>query len=229
MIEINSSIKKETEAIKTPELKSDFPIFYSLASKMKEPIKNGEYTSIIGDDRRGRLPSLVFTQLINLINSENGRPNVHLVFLPGLRVEQQGVDALNYLKDELQKRQQFLSGKDLYKKTLLVTDHLMYGRTLDLFSQLFVESAIDFDVAALGIESEESYYRRLEHFPPSSKLFFGVSRDEVRLGEIPQASGVYKTEIGLTKKLFDSDIQNLVNSTRGDVKIMADILKRNLF
>jgi len=142
-------------------------------------IENGNYDLIIGDDASGRLPTLLFSNIIKAAYNERGYalPKVRFVaggrhlggdrktakkkllsdyLMPLLPEENEGgsVDVGIRIKDALTQTEEgtplLLQLKEENKKVLVVTDCVFSGKSLDPLIETLQEGGIDFDVVAIS-------------------------------------------------------------------------------
>ena len=63
------------------------PAFDGLIDRLKEPLREGRWESVLGDDVSGRLPALVIGDLMARVARERGRDAPSRFFIPGRRQE----------------------------------------------------------------------------------------------------------------------------------------------
>jgi len=176
------------------------------------------YDSIVSDDTSGRLVSLIFRNIINRKRGEVEKEPVKIFFVGSLG------DRKELFRDFLKKN------KDNLGKTLLVTEFIKTGESINPLTEALEEEKIDFDIGAVsvaGILGDTKLY------PPAVRnhLYFGEMSDSGSDFHGLQAlSGVEKSmedsffPQALWKSGDERYDQDSINAARGDVKTVAEEL-----
>jgi len=141
----------------TPEYEID-PLIESLAEpirkiidKVRNDLDSGQFSVIIGEDASGRLPALIFKDIVDFFNSECGEEKSKIYFLAGSK-------DLSFEQSEKKIQQiiEFLKSKNLPsavagKKVLIVTDQVSTGQSLTPLIRAFESMGIDYEIAALHV------------------------------------------------------------------------------
>ena len=160
------------------------PHFQQLINQLKEPLQKGEYDSIIGDDVTGRIPALVVGEVANRLADDHTRPHPARFFYAGgspgnstisqavkLAIEletgdpqysSEGVRHIELVdrKKEEEIRDQHLTEylsriqPQIGDRTLLVNDHIVWGRTIDRMARILHGKGVAFDIATLGSDGD---------------------------------------------------------------------------
>jgi hypothetical protein len=160
------------------------PYFQRLVAELKEPLQSGAYSSILGDDVTGRIPALVVGDVANKFADEQARPHPYQLFFaggsPGYATPPQAIKLAKELEtgepqyrpggtrkvtglDREQReayRDTLLSEyidkihPQLGERTLIVTDHVWMGRSIDSLAKLLHENGVAFDIATLGTNGD---------------------------------------------------------------------------
>lgn len=176
----------ETDAITDLEgtLDDAKPYFYHLIEELSEPLRNGEYSSIFGDDVTGRIPALIIGEVANRLADDHTRPHPARFFYAGgspgnstisqtikLAVEletgdpqysSEGVRHIELVDREKEEeiRDQHLTEylsriqPQIGDRTLLVNDHIVWGRTIDRMARILHGKGVAFDIATLGSDGD---------------------------------------------------------------------------
>lgn len=221
---------REREETRKERLREVFeealPMFEEIVAQMREPLREGRWSALLGDDVSGRLPSLVLGGLMRRIAEAHGREAPGQFFFAGGSVAfpssslSREANLMKYIKE--------ISPK-LGDRVLVVTEYIYQGRTLRMIADALKEAGVSFDVASLASYEEEpeelllgtdaTFFigRRKTHVTP----FF----DERRIASV--ASGVGKKEgkgRATSERLMPFDAQ-LVREARA----LADEYSRRLY
>jgi hypothetical protein len=138
------------------------------------------YNTIISDDASGRIPSLVFYELIKEEREKRDRSSPNIYFVAG------GRHISSAKKDSIF---DFLKGKkEIAGKTLLITEHVQTGQSIKFLMETLESIGINFD--AISISTEGEVKNRL-----NKELIFGGMRNEGVKAHYKreQQSGVFKS------------------------------------
>jgi len=142
--------KAETYCPEIQELEEPLKI---LLSQLKERIDQGEYQLIIGDDASGRIPTFVFDRFLNKLYVEKGYKTPKTIFIAGSRYltieagKHKEKKILDYLHHVFQKH--FQGG--LPVRTLIITDTIASGSSLEPIVQSLIRKGALFDVATISL------------------------------------------------------------------------------
>lgn len=181
------------------------------------------YETLLSDDASGRLITLFLRRIINKMRKEENEKNAKISFLASGRYYDDAVDR------EVKK---FVAkNKKNFGKTLLVTELIDSGNSIDKLVKILEEEGVDFDIAALSvILPQTSYKERIK-----KRLFvgeWGGSSAGSIIYYTPEATGVIKNKsrdgdvtahpIKYESKNLDADVPKSVRRAREDVKKIAD-------
>ncbi|MCX6793262.1 MAG: hypothetical protein NTY12_04530 [Candidatus Falkowbacteria bacterium] len=151
---------KDKEHIKLREIKQ-------LENPIKEIIKqmdleNTNYDAIIGDDASGRIPALIFNEIISKINKDKKIEKPKLLFIAGQFAGTSYNDAdPNAFRKILYDTNKHISKniKDK-KRALIVTDTINTGNSLSAMTKGLQGNKIEYDIASISFLGE--YKQNLE-------------------------------------------------------------------
>ncbi len=134
--------------------------FAHLVEQLKE--KLSDYETIISDDTSARLVSLFFREIINKARAKQEEDNARLYFVASGRhgVSNRAVkEAIgDFLKEKIEKDGSF-------GKTLLVTEFVSSGHSIEYLGDILEENGIDFDLAILsGGYKEDNFKDKVKCF-----------------------------------------------------------------
>lgn len=138
-----------------------------LCKQLKEPIENGEYGLFIGDDTSGRIPTLALKGFADFISEVFGREYVKTVFLQAGRYVPDQV-----VEDQFQKRILPLMRQNSGKKALLITEHVLTGKSIQRLINMFQRYNVAIDIASLQIQRDPNGNLPFKNNPGFSSLVF---------------------------------------------------------
>lgn len=191
---------------------------FKLVFKLKDNL--ARYDAILSDDASGRLPSLFLEKIVNKKRKDGGQKPVHTLFVASGRHGDPAIE------DSVAK---FISAKkEILGKTLLVTEFISSGRSIESLIEILKKQGIDFDIAAVSIASNPGDYGKnlTQNLTYGSIGFAGG-----RFYNLPEYAGVYKKSgtknsphplVYYEKGVQKTDMRN----AREDIKILSEeILK----
>ena len=201
------------------------PAFDGLIDRLKEPLREGRWESVLGDDVSGRLPALVIGDLMARVARERGRDAPSRFFIPGRRQERsllsQEEEYLRSIKERLGQR------------TLLVTEYIASGGTMKALASLLNREGIPFDIAAVSSEKTAEEMKREERFQ-DAQFYIGTTEKPL-LGFVFWARGAVT---GIEKRAHEQEPlatrnfwadPELVVAARKKAQEMADELYEKYF
>ncbi|NCN52851.1 hypothetical protein GW950_00100 [Candidatus Wolfebacteria bacterium] len=209
--------RKEIEAIKED--------FLLLVRNLKEAIRNEEYDVLISDDTSARLVTLAIREILKEeiekkytdLSSESRRDKLKTFFIAGGG----GKDGVN-LKEVAD---YFSKKRGVIKKALLITEYIASGKSLERLAYALEAAKIDFDIAALAIEKDESFY--VDNLPETysgRKFYIGSQhRAEPEIYAAKNLSGVTKSygHSSAHPYLYSGRSSSEIKEAREDIKILA--------
>ncbi|PIT92203.1 MAG: hypothetical protein COU08_03640 [Candidatus Harrisonbacteria bacterium CG10_big_fil_rev_8_21_14_0_10_42_17] len=243
------AMKMETVENAFEDTKEDFA---HLIEQISEGIKEGRWTTILGDDVSGRLPALVIGKIIARYNREHGMNPPKRIFFAGGSINyedvpDEGLPTPEQSKQNIQEQQQKLAtfiheqSKSLGDRVLIVTEHVVGGRTVRRIGKTLYREGVNFDVASLW-STKQTYTLRttLKHEDPDifdqTQFFIGkenagasdpfgseVSNVLYNLGvPLNETTGIKKDGIEPIAKLNKEANRDLVKLARQKVSEMTD-------
>ena len=152
------------EGIKLNEMKELVLPLREIVFKIKEKIKEGKYTTIIGDDASGRVPALILYRLLKEIYKSSDQ-NINALFLAGSRKTEDLETKKRGISDFLKSR---LTGGE---KVLVVTELIHRGSSLLPVTEVLQKLQIEYDVTTVGILKKSKIGELEEKL--SSEIIYG--------------------------------------------------------
>ncbi len=215
---------KEIEQLRSP--------IENIMKKLYTRIVAGEYGLIIGDDASGRIPALLFNDIICGIYKEYGHQYPDIRFLAGSKeLENEEKDRKKEIISLYLERVLKRNEENPQKKALIVTDVIATGVSLDPLIEVLKEKGVDFDIASVGDITTEDVESRW-----GKEVYFGMSKLPKIYG-LGTLSGVEKNVNELfSHRVKDNDIytddekadmQININEAREDTSRLAgEILEK---
>lgn len=217
--------KKETEAKYNFEEIAELekPI-ESLVHQLKEAIDSGEYDTLIGDDAKARIPTLIFRSIfekrIRAVNpnlrSKEARSKLKTYFISGGRE----------LSNDESLRQFFLKIKPGVKKALFVTEYIETGKSADRVAKTLEQAGINsFDVLSVMSEFTNDSYTDARGLMGGHRLFVGEAGRAApkihfsNIGGTTKGSFPDEKSWAHTKRIFVGD--PVIAEARQDVDLMV--------
>ncbi len=213
-----------------------------LLGELREKIDGGEYQLIIGDDASGRIPTLIFDNLLKRVYKEKGYEPPQTLFFAGAQLfkEEEKKVRTSAVSGFLKKG---ILGKELDGRALIVTDTISSGDALESITVGLKEAGIQFDIvtiALIDLENDKFPEGRLQ-LKLGGKIYYGNrSINTPGIYGSRGISGVYKES---SKDLFarpivkqkdmegdrfltSEGIQKQIGRAREDVKVLSEDLLR---
>ncbi len=165
-----------------------------ILQQLSTRINRGEYTLIIGDDASGRIPTLIFKEVINDVYNEKRRENPKTLFFAGsgrrgIMSQEKRKEKEEKLEDWLQNRH--FSQKSDGQKALIVTDLITSGNSLEPLCSALKKNNMDFDIATITNHAGNSKDKKEISEKLGGEIFDGQSNTPLIYGK-PSLSGVTK-------------------------------------
>ncbi len=109
-----------------------------------------EYDTVLSDDTGGRFPSLLLKQIIDKKREEVEKDRAQIYFIAG-----------GWKSNEKRNLaiKEFIAGKkDSFGKTLLVTEYIESGKSIQFFMNILEQQNIVFDTATVSMLNKPDYY-----------------------------------------------------------------------
>lgn len=229
--------------------------FAKLIGAVTQGIKESRWTAILGDDVSGRLVADVIGKLASQYAHENGKEPPERIFFAGGSVafNEDETDASDYRDETTKQRENLqkyirLQSSKLGKRVLVVTEHIMGGRTIRRLGEVLNKIGVGFDVASLWFDGTVSSTKsKIAHYDPTA--FSGVewyggrenagasgpfgsemSNVLYNLGApLKEAAGVKKKGAEAITKRDKATDRALVEVAREETQKMADELYKKYF
>lgn len=251
------AMKMETVENAFEDTKEDFE---HLVKQISNGIREGRWTAILGDDVSGRLSALVIGKIITRYAKEHEMKVPECIFFAGGSVPYEDVsdeDLLNVeqskknIAEQQQKLEEYIyqQSNRLGNKVLIVTEHIVSGRTIQRIAKALHKKGINFDIASLWSTRQSSIYKQIFEHEDSSEIFEGaefyigkenadasdpfgseVSNVLYKLGvPLNEAAGIRKSSTEPVVELNKDADRDLVKLARQKVNELADELYSNSF
>lgn len=218
-------MKKEAVVNAFKETKKDFE---HLVEQIADGIKNKHWTAILGDDVSGRLPALVIGGLASRYALEHDKKPPKQIFFAGGGVTYDGIsddrDGQEVVQEQQQKLEEYIHQQagNLGERVLIVTEHVMSGRTFLRIANALNKEGKAFDIATLWASKAVSDYKRIFAYENGPELFEDTKWYVGK--ENAGASGFFGTEI--SSLLYN--LGNPINEASGIKKVGTEpIVKLN--
>ncbi|MEK7585824.1 MAG: hypothetical protein AAB477_01135 [Patescibacteria group bacterium] len=207
------------------------PISKILEKGIKEKIQNCEYDLLIGEDASGRIPALVFKDILQKVYERNKKEQPQLLFMAGTRFQSWDPDVLLKFKEHVSTH-----AKDK-KKALVVTELIGHGHSIISILDALQNNGISYDIAACAqLDNDPVHYSE----EIKDHLFAG-SHGKPEIFNKPELSGVKKNYGDVLSSHANKHIPNVqligkaigektvydhekINGAREDVHKLAEIL-----
>jgi hypoxanthine phosphoribosyltransferase len=210
------------------------PAMTSLVEQLKSGIEVGEYSALLGDDTKGRLPTLVLSKIFRKEGPPDldGKPKTFFLAAGRQFAYMVGHDSVK----------KHLESMDFgNKKLLIVTDFIDSGDTLKGIAYELNRAGVHkFDFAALyaGDLADDYFKDAVQELNLESKsnnpaeahnYFLGELKEEPYfLPQLRDLSGVKKTEDSLTAKKSLENTEDMKKS-REDINLMAERIMKQVW
>ena len=242
-------MKKETVEDAFEDTREDFG---HLVEKLADGIKEKRWTAILGDDVSGRLPALIIGKLTARYAQEHQMQAPKCLFFAGGGVPFEDIlqskEGRDIFKEKQQKLEEYIheQSKNLGARVLIVTEHIVGGRTLRSISKALHAEGISFDVGSLWSTKQASVYRSMledeeddfetrfyigqENAGASSPFGSEVSGLLYSLGvPLNEATGIKKAGTEPVGKLYKEADRDLIKLARRIVdEFVADLYLKHL-
>ncbi|MCX6792936.1 MAG: hypothetical protein NTY12_02830 [Candidatus Falkowbacteria bacterium] len=223
---------------------------------MREPIqkiieqmdlKEAKYGTIICDDASGRIPALIFNEVIGKINNDNHIEKPKLLFIAGQkstwRENEEWVDGRMVKKISIFKQMKEHISKNLKdpERILIVTDTLNSGDGIYPITRTLEEEGMKYDIASISTlihpkrddpEIDKMQFKALEvklayhdkNYTKKGEIFTNFSKAVPGIYKSPHLSGVTKIAGNLLSEREKDFNPSYVKKAREDAHILADQL-----
>ncbi len=206
------------------ELMNDLEVaMTSLVTQLKDKIEQGDYGVLLGDDAKGRIPTLVLGKILKERGPEPKETDddIKIYFLAAGRLFQEA--------EEIQRARDYIKKLNFgHKKVLIITEFVSDGFTLKNIARTFKKSMNEFDYAVVFTSHDRlDDYLKDERFPnplPSdSQIFVGKLGDEpdIVLKGLKKMSGVKTKRPYSPVSGLDQENRENIEKSREDSTLMA--------
>ncbi len=239
------AMKVETVREAFADTKADFK---HLVEQLAKGIKEGRWTAMLGDDVSGRHVANVIGRLATRYASEYGQKAPERIFFAGGGLydafpdeeSQKGRTGKELMEEKQRNLKKYIQeqAQRLGDHVLLVTEHIMGGRTVHQIGQILEQQGIKYDVATLwtGGELEDlkspenNWYTGKEKAGASGPFGSEVSNVLYKLGvPLNEAAGIKKHDTDAVAKRDDSADRELVSVAREETTRLTDELYAEYF
>ncbi len=222
-IKAESDGVKRNERIASTEIAELEAPLRLVIEQILSKIEAGHYSTIIGVDASGRIPTLVISRFIKHVYGEFGLEDPRVIFIAGMSKNK---EVEKYL-DEI--------GLSAKEGVLLVEDTLVTGSSVESLTQALNSRGINFDFATVGAfvyDNVQLYKDRIKHSTGADNVYFGSKGQPLiykqrHLGGVRKQDGdLFSTPI--REEVFEEtkreNVQKIVNEAREDVKTLVNKL-----
>lgn len=163
-IKAESDGVKRNERIASTEIAELEAPLRLVIEQILSKIEAGHYSTIIGVDASGRIPTLVISRFIKHVYGEFGLEDPRVIFIAGMSKNK---EVEKYL-DEI--------GLSAKEGVLLVEDTLVTGSSVESLTQALNSRGINFDFATVGAfvyDNVQLYKDRIKHSTGADNVYFG--------------------------------------------------------
>ncbi len=204
------------------------PLALSVVNQLKDLIERGEYDVIIGDDRSGRVPTLILEKIIDKYN-HGGEP-IKTFFVAGGNKGNWSSWKEGAVGEYVDK----IAGN--FKKALLITESMGTGEGTGRFIDSLEKTHLDFDVVSFESAHDLDYYNALDNFS-RHKLIIGkenVGMNYIAYRKTGKFAGVHKVGHDILSERDnggDSAEWNpeRISGARKDIALMAERVYRQVW
>ncbi len=176
------------------------------------------YETILSDDASGRLVSLLLKKIIDHKKEEMGKEKTEMFFLASGRHGSAAID--KSIRKFIGKKRKELG------KTLLITEYIGTGKSIEKLTKTLEDKHIDFDIAALSIERLPQHYGDSE-FP--RHIYYGaLGKQGLSFYDQENFGGVTKGEKGPHPIKSGFAVKSDVERARKEIAVVADGLENLL-
>ena len=206
----------DIEDFETEGVKEIFPPLCNIVFDLKEKIKEGKYSLVIGDDASGHVPALILYKFIREIYKEKQK-KINIVFLSGSKglnesdLENKKEKIKNLLKDKLNVNEK--SG------VLVATDVVFTGETLVPLRDVLNDMKVDYNISSISVLYEKDSVALEEKF--DNKLIYGTYGELQSILGNSTLSGFEKSpeDIFAKRKKLTSEQEVYFRQGRKDIEI----------
>ena len=218
--------QKSVARIENYEIEELEEPIWEILRQLRESIKSGDFSTIIGDDASGRIPALIFGKFLNGYNTKHGLNKVETLFFAGSGRNPKE-DFEHYIKsDEIEA---YLKTQGLDRDVLIVTDTVSSGNSLRPLTIALKRIGKKYEIASVG-KSTSNELGITEALGVTPK--FGFKDRAPRVYGVLELAGVRKHTGDLFGKRYKDkyeseeaiEIQGNVNQARIDANQVAENL-----
>jgi hypothetical protein len=176
------------------------------------------YDTILSDDASGRLVSLLLKKIIDRKKEERGGEKTEMFFLASGRHGSAAID--RSIRKFIGKKKKELG------KTLLVTEYIESGKSIEKLTKALEDKHIDFDIGTLSIERLPQHYGNVQF--PQHVHYGALGKQGLSFYDQESFGGVTKGETGPHPVKSGFIVQKDVERARKEVAIIADGLENLL-
>ncbi|MEI8337970.1 MAG: hypothetical protein WCF92_02375 [bacterium] len=196
--------------------------------QLKDKIERGEYGYVVGDDASGRIPTLIFSNVLKKVYREKGIDDPKTFFFAGGRSDVKGIDKFKTLEIE-KSIESFLEknpGNGTNDRVILLTEYIVTGKSLKPICDAMKNAGIEYDIATVSAS-----------FPATSKIdkmlgakiyeggFFHTPKIYARTDLSGVERSKYKKEIFSNKTSVGTaefNSQSRINSARKNIEKLSE-------
>ena len=190
-----------------------------LVLELKDELPN--YDTILSDEVSGRIPSLLLGNILEKVREREGKKEPNTYFISAGRHADPRIES--YVDKFIKKK------KNKFGKTLLVTEFIDTGNSIEKITNILTEQDVDFNIASVSISEKLREATKKTNLSKESIKKLRVGKEESYIGLEFYA----KEFIGVEKTASSNNAypvanifrnQEKVNKVRKDMETVADEL-----
>lgn len=138
----------------------------NILAHYKEEILTKKYDSVIGDDAGGRLHSLLLGQCIKDLYGDEKR--LPIIFVKGGRLLKKSNEHIKDVREYIE----LIKGK-VGKKTLLISEEIIDGSSIQILKDILIGCGIEVDVAVFQVADDEMRSNEIITLSDGTEIFNG--------------------------------------------------------
>ncbi len=192
-----------------------------------------EYDTILSDDASGRLVSLLIRKIANEARKFLDKKPIKAFFIAsGRRFDDYNKEQLGWQEREMAVKKFLIENSHKFGKTLVVTEQIVEGQSIEILAPLLQDAGIKFDVAAASV-AETAFRHGVDYFLRekfNSQLYYGEVGNHAAVAQYntPEAMGVTKKSSMGAHPIRATYNWGITKTTREDLSVIAKEFKKLL-
>ncbi len=196
-----------------------------LVTKLKAAIEKEEYTTLIGDDASGRIPTLILKKITEKVTTKP----IKTLFIAGGKGHYWETEKVENTENKLDDILDQIKGRVLF-----VTEYMSEGEGMVKMAEQLENKGIDFDIASVASgKNDKEYERNFEIFKRHGLI---IGHEDALMGPAvyneKEISGVFK-ELPMdaeAKRIpINRNYGRQIRNSRNDVNIVANEIMKEIW